>query len=103
MPTDISSFFSSGSFLLIIMLVAMVLIMIIPQRKREKKIKNMLEGIKEGDRVRTIGGFYGRVSNVKEDMITIECGPDRVKLTLAKSAIATVDNSDVENENGIKA
>ena len=95
--------FLQGPFLLIILLIAMFAIMIIPQRKREKKVKAMLESIKEGDRIRTIGGFYGRVCSVKEDIITIECGPDKVKLTISKNAVATVDNTDVENEGGVKA
>lgn len=103
MPDSITAFFSSGTFIFIIAIVAMFLVMIIPQRKREKKVKAMLEGIKEGDRIRTIGGFYGRVCNVKEDIITFECGPDKVKLSLAKNAVATVDNTEVENEGGIKA
>ena len=106
MPSDalsgISSFMSSGG-LLIILMIGMFALMIIPQRKREKKVKAMLEGIKEGDRIRTIGGFYGKVVGVKEDLLTIECGPDKVKLTISKSAVATVDTADVENEGGIKA
>ncbi|MGI6150402.1 MAG: preprotein translocase subunit YajC [Christensenellales bacterium] len=103
MPESASNFFTNGTFLFLIAIVAMFLVMIIPQRKREKKIKAMLDGIKEGDRIRTIGGFYGRVINVKEDIITFECGPDKVKLSLAKNAVATVDSADVENDGGVKA
>ena len=87
---------------MIVLLVAMFALMIIPQRKREKKVKAMLESIKVGDNIRTIGGFYGKVVTVKENLLTIECGPDKVKLTITKSAVATVDNTDVENEGGIK-
>lgn len=103
MPESVANFFTGGPFLMIVLLVAMFAMMIIPQRKREKKVKAMLEGIKEGDRIRTIGGFYGKVVGVKEDLLTIECGPDKVKLTISKSAVATVDTADVENEGGIKA
>ena len=49
MPSDalsgISSFMSSGG-LLIILMIGMFALMIIPQRKREKKIKDMLAAIK---------------------------------------------------------
>jgi len=103
MPASVTSFFTDGTFLFIILLVAMFLIMIIPQRKREKKIKAMLDGIKEGDRIRTIGGFYGRVVTVKDDILTFECGPDKVRLTIAKNAVATVDSADVENDGGVKS
>ena len=101
MPQEVASFFS-GPFLLIVMLVIMVVIMIVPQRKREKKVKQMLNSIKEGDRIRTIGGFYGRVCNVKDDILTIECGPDKVKLTISKGAVSTVDSADVENDKDVK-
>lgn len=101
MSEEVASFFS-GPFLLIVMLVIMVVIMIVPQRKREKKVKQMLNSIKEGDRIRTIGGFYGRVCNVKDDILTIECGPDKVKLTISKGAVSTVDSADVENDKDVK-
>lgn len=95
--TGVSGFLA-GPGLLIIMLVAMVLLMILPQRKRNKKVKDMLDGIKVGDHVRTIGGFYGKVVQTKEDFFVIEVPPDHVKLTIARSAISTVENTDVENE-----
>ncbi len=94
--SSIGSFFSSGG-LLIIMLIAMFAIMIIPQRKRDKKIKEMLAAIKVGDRVRTIGGIYGTVSAVKDDVITIMVGPDKVRLVFTRGAIANVENVAVEN------
>lgn len=96
MTSGISNFFSSGGFL-IIMLIAMFAIMIIPQRKRDKKIKEMLASIKVGDRVRTIGGIYGTVSAIRDDVITIMVGPDKVRLVFTRGAIANVENVAVEN------
>ncbi len=94
--SGISSFFSGGG-LLIILLIAMFAIMIIPQRRRDKKVKEMLAAIKVGDRVRTIGGIYGTVSAVKDDVITIMVGPDKVRLVFTRGAIANVENVAVEN------
>ena len=68
--SSLGSFFS-GSGMFIIMMIVLLLVMIIPQRKRDKKIKDMLASIKVGDRVRTIGGIYGTVTNIKDDIITI--------------------------------
>ena len=99
MPSDalsgISSFMSSGG-LLIILMIGMFALMIIPQRKREKKIKDMLAAIKVGDRVRTIGGIYGTVSALRDDIVTLTVGPDKVRLVLARGAIANVENVPVE-------
>lgn len=94
--SGISGFMGSGGFL-IIMMVAMFAIMIIPQRKREKKIKNMLANLKPGDRVRTIGGIYGTISAIKDDVVTLSVGPDKVRLVFVRGAIATVEDSPVEN------
>ena len=89
---EFPSFFSNGG-LLILLLVAMFAIMIIPQRRRDKKIKNMLSAVKVGDRVRTIGGIYGTVSAIKDDIMTLSVGPDKVRLVFARGAIATVENA----------
>lgn len=99
MPSDalsgISSFMNSGG-LLIILMIGMFALMIIPQRKREKKIKDMLAAIKVGDRVRTIGGIYGTVSALRDDIVTLTVGPDKVRLVFARGAIANVENVPVE-------
>ena len=75
----------------------LLLVMIIPQRKRDKKIKEMLNSIKVGDRVRTIGGIYGTVTNIKDDIITVSVGPDKARLVFARGAIANVEDVPVEN------
>ena len=72
--------------------------MIVPQKKRDKKIKEMLAGIKVGDNIKTIGGIYGQVVSVKEDLVTIQTGPENYKIVFTKGAIATVEAADVEAE-----
>lgn len=95
--TGLSSFFSSYG-LLIVLMVAMFAIMIIPQRRRNKKIKEMLASLKPGTRVRTIGGIYGTISSIKDETVVLMVGPDKVKLVFARGAIAQVEDAGVENE-----
>ena len=100
MPTNVTSGFSNffaGYGFLIILMIAMFAIMIIPQRKRDKKIKEMLNSLKPGDRVRTIGGVYGTISSIKDDVVVLAVGPDKVKLVFARGAIAQVEDTGVEN------
>ena len=94
--SGISSFFS-GYGLLIVVMIAMFAIMIIPQRKRDKKVKDMLAALKPGDRIRTIGGIYGTISSIRDDVVTIMVGPDKVKLVFARGAISQVEEAGVEN------
>ena len=89
-----------GGYMMIIMLIMIVvlmLVMTIPQRKRDKKMKEMLAAIKPGDRVRTIGGIYGTVTNIRDDVVTISVGPDKVRLVFARGAIATIEDAPVES------
>ena len=87
----------SNGGMLIILMIALFAVMIIPQRKREKKIKDMLANLKPGDRVRTIGGIYGTITAIKDDVVTISVGPDKVRLVVIRGAIASVEDSPVEN------
>lgn len=61
-----------------------------PQQKKDKKIKSMRSNLKVGDEVITIGGIYGKVVKVKEDVITIEVGSDKTKLNVTKWSIGSV-------------
>ena len=97
LTSGVSSFFSSYGILIVLM-VAMFAIMIIPQRRRDKKVKDMLGNLKAGDRVRTIGGIYGTIGTIKDDTIILLVGPDKVKLVFARGAIAQVEDAGVENE-----
>ena len=55
----------------LVLMVGVIVLMIVPQRKRNKQMKEMLDSIKPGTRIRTIGGIYGTVTVVKEDLVTI--------------------------------
>lgn len=94
--SGIQGFMSNGGMLIILM-ISLFAVMIIPQRKREKKIKDMLANLKPGDRVRTIGGIYGTITAIKDDVVTISVGPDKVRLVFIRGAIASVEDSPVEN------
>ncbi len=93
---SIAGFFQ-GPGLMIVLLVAMFAIMIIPQRRRDKKVKSMLSALKPGDRVRTIGGIYGTIGSIKDDVVTLVVGPDKVRLVFARGAISTVEDVAAEN------
>ena len=94
--SGIQGFMSNGGMLIILM-IALFAVKIIPERKREKKIKDMLANLKPGDRVRTSGGIYGTITAIKDDVVTISVGPDKVRLVFIRGAIASVEDSPVEN------
>ncbi len=98
MGTDIAG--SLGQILpLVAIFVVFILLMIIPQRKRKKQMQQLMDSLKPGKMIKTIGGIYGKIVAVKEDLVTIEVMPDKVRMVFAKGAIATVEDSELpENE-----
>lgn len=89
----------TSMLLLIGIMVVFVLVMIIPQRKRDKKIRAMLEAVKVGDKIRTIGGIYGKIVSINDDRVIIETA-EGTQIEFAKGAISTVESADVEAEMG---
>ena len=76
---------------LILVVVVMYFLMIRPQQKKQKQINEMRKNIKRGDKVQSAGGLVGRVIKVKDDVVTIECGSDKVRLELAKGALTVLE------------
>ena len=81
----------------VLIMVALMAIMIIPQKKKDKKVKQMLASLKPGDKVRTIGGIYGTITKVTDDLVFIQVGPDKVRLVFARGAVSQVEEQGVEN------
>ena len=81
----------------VIMFVAIIAIfyflIIRPQKKRDKETKAMLDAMKKGDKVITIGGIHGTVVTVKEQTVVIKVD-DNTRMEFTKSAISTVVNKD---------
>ncbi len=101
---------AAGGAQLISMLVSMVLmvavfyfLLIRPQRKKDKKVKEMLAALKAGDRICTIGGIYGTITKIKDDTITLAVGSDRTEMVIARWAIRNVEEVSVENEGELLA
>ena len=78
-------------FLLII--VVFYFFFILPQTKKNKAQKKFRESLKKGQKVVTIGGIHGKISEVKESTVVLEVG-NSIKMTVEKSAVA-MDNQDV--------
>jgi len=99
MSEQVAGSLFNPTILMVLLLVGMFALMIIPQRRRDKKIKDMLNSLKPGDRVRTIGGIYGTIGSIKDDVVTLLVGPDKVRLVFARGAIASVEDVAAENNN----
>ena len=93
----------SGDFLsMIIMIVVMVAVfyflLIRPQRKKDKAVKDMLGSLKVGDRICTIGGIYGTITRIKDDVLTVEVGDAKTQMVLARWAVKNIDTLSISND-----
>ena len=63
-------------------------IVFLPNKKRQKALKDMLNNLKNGDKVITSGGIFGVVAGIKDDRIQLKVA-DQVKIEISKSAIVS--------------
>jgi len=75
---------------MIVLFVAMYFILILPQKRREKKTREMLDSLKVGDKIVTIGGIDGKIINIKDDEVTIETSVEKTQIVFKKWAVKEV-------------
>ena len=87
------------SFLPMILIFVVFWFMLIrPQRKKDKKVKEMLNNLKAGDQITTIGGIYGTIKGIKDDTITLSVGMNNMDMRVARWAIRSVEEVAIEND-----
>jgi preprotein translocase subunit YajC len=57
-----------------------------PHRKQQKERKRFLESLKKGDKVATIGGICGQITNLDDDIVTLQVA-DGLELQVLRSGI----------------
>ena len=86
---------------MILIFVVFYFLLIRPQRKKDKEAKQMLESLKVGDRITTIGGFYATIAGIKDDIITITFGPESTKAMIARWAVRSLESTPKDAENDL--
>ncbi len=83
---------SLGAFLpLILFLVVFYFLLIRPQQKRQKERMAMLNALKKGDKVVTIGGLHGTIVDLNDDQVVLRVN-ENTKLTFERNAVNMVIN-----------
>jgi preprotein translocase subunit YajC len=64
-----------GAFIpLILMFAIFYFLLIRPQQKKAKQHRELLNNLKKGDYILTGGGFYGRITAISGDVLTVDLG-----------------------------
>ena len=81
----------------VLIFVVFYFFLIRPQNKKQKETEKMISALKKGDKVVTIGGIHGVVTNTKEETIFIRVD-DNTKIEINRSAVASVISDKVEKK-----
>ncbi len=81
------------TFALIILIFYFLIIR--PQKKKDKETKAMLDAMKKGDKVVTIGGIHGTIVSVKDQTVVVKVD-DSARIEFSKSAISSVSSRNAE-------
>jgi preprotein translocase subunit YajC len=82
---------------LILIFAVFYFFMIRPQKKQQKELQKKREAMKEGDRVVTAGGIFGKIKEVKDNAFIITIDKD-VTIKVSKESVYA-DLTDAQNTN----
>jgi preprotein translocase subunit YajC len=90
------------------MLIPMVLVfvlfyflIVVPQRKRQRAIDEMLNNLKAGDKVVTSGGIYGTIVSLRDDKRTVQLKISEnpvIRIEVARTAISGMQDAQEERK-----
>lgn len=60
---------------------------IMPRKKQERKHEDLIQGLKRGNKVVTIGGIKGEITKIKEDSVVLKVS-ENTEIEMLKKAIA---------------
>ena len=62
-----------------------------PQKKEQQKRQDLLNSLKEGDEIITIGGIYGKIKAISEKRVKVEVA-EGVVIEMARNAVSGFQN-----------
>ncbi len=62
-----------------------------PQKKEQNRRQELLNNLKKGERIVTIGGLYGTITALSEKTVTIKIA-DKVEVDIARTAVSHFQN-----------
>ena len=72
-------------------------LLILPQQRRQKKWQQMLNDLKNGDKVVTSGGLRGTIIALRDDYIQLRVPPDNLRIEVTRASVASVTAPEDKN------
>lgn len=78
---------------LVAMMALLYFLFIRPQKKEQEKRQMMLDALKKGDRIVTIGGMFGTIVEINEKNIILKVA-DKIEIKFSKSAVQNLQKEE---------
>ena len=61
-------------------------IILLPSKRKQQKVQEFLDNLKENDRIITTSGIYGQIARINGDKVQLQIA-DKVRIDVSKAAI----------------
>jgi preprotein translocase subunit YajC len=61
-------------------------IILLPAKRKQQKVQEFLDNLKENDKIVTTSGIYGQISRISGDKVQLQIA-DKVRIDVSKAAI----------------
>ncbi|MDY3983828.1 MAG: preprotein translocase subunit YajC [Veillonellaceae bacterium] len=82
---------------ILLMIVIFYFLLYRPQKKQQKERNTLLNSLKKGQRIITIGGIYGVINELKDDVVTLEIA-EHTEIRVSRTSIAQILNRKADNK-----
>ena len=83
---------------IVVMVLIFYFLLYRPQKKAQREREEMLNSLKKGTKIVTVGGIYGIITDIKENIIKLKIA-EKVEIELSRSSIGSiVTDDDLENK-----
>jgi preprotein translocase subunit YajC len=84
------------SFLpLVFILIIFYVVVFVPARRKQRKLQDMIDNLKVGDKIVTSGGIYGTIVGFRDDRIQLRVA-ENVKIELSRNAVTALQGTEQE-------
>jgi preprotein translocase subunit YajC len=87
----------SSLVLMFVIFAIFYLVLINPMRTKQKRLEDLVKGLKAGDKVIVNPGIFGTIVGVEDDSFQVRID-DKTKIKVLKSAVAGLQGSPLETE-----
>ena len=70
----------------VLILAIFYFIILLPSKRKQQKVQEFLDNLKENDRIITTSGIYGQIARINGDKVQLQIA-DKVRIDVSKAAI----------------